>query len=77
MAGTRTQGRLGHCGTAIPGLGRRGIDGRAFRAAYSADNLSGPIREELISDAECNQLARDLPSGSGAVERVLTSLLAG
>lgn len=60
----------------IPDFGRREPTGRAFRVIYSADDLRGPVREEPITDSACDKLPRDALSGSGAVERVLTELLA-
>lgn len=60
----------------LPDFGRRDPTGQAFRVIYSAADLRGPAREELISDEECDGLPRDALSGSGAVERVLTHLLA-
>lgn len=60
----------------IPEFGRREPTGRAFRVIYSAEDLRGPVREEPISAEECDQLPRDALSGAGAVERVLTELLA-
>lgn len=60
----------------IPAFGRREPTGRAFRVIYSADDLRGPVREEPISDEECDRLPRDALSGAGAVELVLTELLA-
>lgn len=60
----------------IPAFGRREPTGRAFRVIYSSDDLRGPVREEAISDQECDRLPRDALSGAGAVERVLTQLLA-
>jgi hypothetical protein len=60
----------------IPDFGRRGPDGSAWRVVYSADDLRGPTREEPITADECDQLPRDALSGAGAVERVLTQLLA-
>jgi hypothetical protein len=60
----------------IPDFGRREPTGRAFRVVYSASDLRGPIREEPISDAECDRLPRDVLSGAGAVEKILTGLLA-
>lgn len=59
----------------IPDFGRRDPTGRAFRVVYSAEDLRGPLREEPITDEECDTLPRDALSGSGAVERVLTELL--
>jgi hypothetical protein len=58
----------------LPDFGRRGMDG-TFRVVYSAEDLRGPLREERITDDECDRLPRDALSGAGAVERVLTSLL--
>lgn len=63
------------CDWPIPAFGRREPTGRAFRVTYSAEDLRGPAREELIDDDECDRLPRDALSGSGAVERVLTHLL--
>lgn len=60
----------------IPPFGRREPTGRAFRVIYSAGDLRGPAREEPISDEECDRLPRDALSGAGAVELVLTQLLA-
>lgn len=60
----------------IPEFGRREPSGRAFRVVYAAEDLRGPVREEPISDDECDRLPRDALSGAGAVELVLTQLLA-
>ena len=60
----------------IPAFGRREPTGRAFRVIYTAEDLRGPVREEPISDEECDRLPRDALSGAGAVELVLTQLLA-
>lgn len=43
---------------------------------YSSKDLRGPVKEEPISQDECDKLPRDALSGAGAVERVLTELLA-
>ena len=59
----------------LPAFGRRDPTGMAFRVIYSAEDLRGPVREEPISDDECDALPRDALSGAGAVERVLTQLL--
>lgn len=59
----------------MPVFGRRDPTGRAFRVVYSSHDLRGPESEEVITDDECDLLARDALSGSGAVERVLTHLL--
>lgn len=61
----------------MPDFGRREPSGNAYRVIYSAADLRGPEREELIGDDECDSLPRDALSGSGAVERVLTHLLVG
>lgn len=60
----------------IPAFGRREPTGRAFRVIYVAEDLRGPVREEPISDEECDRLPCDALSGAGAVELVLTQLLA-
>ncbi|MGH9182721.1 MAG: Imm26 family immunity protein [Acidimicrobiales bacterium] len=60
----------------IPAFGRREPSGRAFRVIYSPEDLRGPVREEPITDDECDRLPRDALSGAGAVELVLTQLLA-
>lgn len=60
----------------IPAFGRREPTGRVFRVIYSADDLRGSSREEPISDEECDRLPRDALSGAGAVELVLTDILA-
>ncbi len=60
----------------IPDFGRREPTGRAFRVVYSAEDLRGPVREEPITEDDCDKLPRDALSGAGAVERVLTELLA-
>jgi hypothetical protein len=60
----------------IPAFGRREPTGRAFRVIYEAADLRGPVHEEPISDADCDRLPRDALSGAGAVELVLTQLLA-
>lgn len=60
----------------IPAFSRREPTGRAFRVIYSADDLRGPVREEPITEDECDRLPRDALSGAGAVELVLTQLLA-
>lgn len=65
------------CEWPIPAFGRREPTGRAFKVTYAAEDLRGPIREEVIDDDECDRLPRDALSGSGAVERVLTHLLTG
>jgi len=59
----------------IPPFGRREPTGRALRVIYSAEDLAGPLREEPISNEECDRLPRDALSGAGAVELVLTQLL--
>jgi hypothetical protein len=61
----------------IPVFGRRDISGRAFRVTYSGEDLTDPVREEPISEDECDTLPRDALGGAGAVERVLTALLRG
>jgi hypothetical protein len=43
---------------------------------YSSEDLRSPVREEPITDDECDRLPRDALSGAGGVELVLTSLLA-
>jgi Immunity protein 26 len=60
----------------IPEFGRRDLIGGSFRVVYSAEDLRAPVREEPISEDECDKLPRDALSGAGAVERVLTELLA-
>lgn len=59
----------------MPVFGRRDMSGRAYRVIYSADNLGGPVREEQITDDECNKLPSDGLDGAGSVELVLTELL--
>lgn len=59
----------------IPDFCRQAADGRYIKVSYGTQDLSRPTAEEEISMEACNNLPRDVLSGAGAVELILTQLL--
>lgn len=59
----------------VPAFGRRDVSGRCYRVEYDPHDLRQPYRELEVEEGECNRLPRDALAGSGAVEKLLTSLL--
>jgi len=58
----------------VPHFCRGDLSGRWFRTSYDADDLRGISSERPISEVECLGLNRDVLSGPGSVEIVLTRL---
>jgi hypothetical protein len=60
----------------MPAFGRRDLVHGPLRVEYEPGDLRGPARELPVSESELAALPRDALSGAGAVELVLTDLLA-